>query len=225
MKKMMTLAFAAMLSLSASAQLISSNTITREKSNGYSRFDVSYNSLSLDNDIDESLSGVSLSWVKGSPISSSAPLFVEVGLGATYAWKSKSETEQYDRYKFDVETKTTFASIQVPVNLVYKYEVTDGLALSPYVGLYLRGNLIGETKVEVESYSEKLNWFDSDKDGGYGAKRLSLGWQIGVGVEYSKLYAGISYGSDFTKLIDIKGDEYKISSKINTFSAKVGVLF
>lgn len=225
MKKMMTLAFAAMLSLSASAQLISSNTLTREKSNGYSRFDVSYNSLSFDKDIDESCSGVSLSWAKGSPISSTAPLFVEVGFGATYAWKSKSETVEYYRYKYDMETKTTFASIQVPVNLVYKYEVVDGLTLSPYAGLYLRGNLLAETKVEVNGNSEKHNWFDSYEDGGYKAKRLSLGWQIGIGVEYSKLYAGISYGSDFTKCIDINEDEAKFSSKINTFSAKVGVLF
>ena len=60
MKKLFALAFAAIMSVGASAQLISSNTMTEQESNYYSRFAVCYNSVSLNDDIDESMTVVSL---------------------------------------------------------------------------------------------------------------------------------------------------------------------
>lgn len=44
MKKLLLLAIATIMSLGASAQLITSNTVTYKKSSGYNRIGVSYNS-------------------------------------------------------------------------------------------------------------------------------------------------------------------------------------
>ena len=46
MKKLLLLAIATIMSLGASAQLITSNTVTYKKSSGYNRIGVSYNSIS-----------------------------------------------------------------------------------------------------------------------------------------------------------------------------------
>lgn len=219
MKKLFILAVVAFVGMTASAQLISSNTITRQEtssSNNYSRYAVGYNSVSFSDDYtDESLTGFSLEWNKGVSVSTTLPLFVETGIGASYSWTSKDEVD----YRF--------ATIQVPLNLVYKYELTDGVMIAPYAGLYFRGNLFGE----FESDGETVNWFDDLEDGGWEANRFSYGFQIGVGIEFNKLYLGISYGTDLNKFIDV--DEtgydyygnyvrYKYSTKVSTFTAKVG---
>ena len=216
MKKLFILAVVAFVGMTASAQLISSNTITRQEtnSNNYSRYAVGYNSVSFSDDIDESLTGFSLEWNKGISVSTTLPLFVETGIGASYSWKSKDEVD----YRF--------ATIQVPLNLVYKYEVTDGVKIAPYAGLYFRGNLFAE----IEADGDTNNLFDDLEDGGLEAKRFSYGFQIGIGVEFNKLYLGINYGTDLNKFIDIDetvysyGDyySYKVSSKTSTFTAKVG---
>lgn len=206
MKKLFLMAIAAVMSLGASAQLISSNTVTHKASDNYNRFSVSYTSLS---NIDEdAMSGISAAWTKGIAISKTTPLFIETGLGLNYAWKSE------DEYKINWLTAT------IPVNLVYKYEISDGIKLAPFAGIYLRGNLLGEMNFD-EKYSEYIddvNFFDDYEDGGLEASRFSFGWNIGVGVEINKFYLGLSYGSDLNEFVED-------ADKIGTLSATVGFNF
>lgn len=206
------MAIAAVMSLGASAQLISSNTVTHKASKNYSRLSVSYNSISMDKDlIDGGMNGFSLAWTKGISVSSTTPLFIETGIGATYAFKSD------DEYGVDISNK--FLGVTVPVNLAYKWNVSNtDINLIPFVGVYLRGNLYGNTKYEYNGDDEDYNWFDDYEDGGMEAARFSFGWNIGVGFEYSKLYVGLSYGSDFNEFVE-KAD------KPGIFSATVGLNF
>ena len=200
------MAIAAVMSLGASAQLISSNTVTHKASDNYNRFSVSYTSLS---NIDEdAMSGISAAWTKGIAISKTTPLFIETGLGLNYAWKSE------DEYKINWLTAT------IPVNLVYKYEISDGIKLAPFAGIYLRGNLLGEMNFDEEysEYIDDINFFDDYEDGGFEASRFSFGWNIGVGVEINKFYLGLSYGSDLNEFVED-------ADKIGTLSATVGFNF
>ena len=200
------MAIAAVMSLGASAQLISSNTVTHKASDNYNRFSVSYTSLS---NIDEdAMSGISAAWTKGIAISKTTPLFIETGLGVNYAWKSE------DEYKINWLTAT------IPVNLVYKYEISDGIKLAPFAGIYLRGNLLGEMNIDDDysQYMDDVNFFDDYDDGGYEANRFSFGWNIGVGVEINKFYLGLSYGSDLNEFVED-------ADKIGTLSATVGFNF
>lgn len=206
MKKLFLMAIAAVMSLGASAQLISSNTVTHKASDNYNRFSVSYTSLS---NIDEdAMSGISAAWTKGIAISKTTPLFIETGLGLNYAWKSE------DEYKINWLTAT------IPVNLVYKYEISDGIKLAPFAGIYLRGNLLGEMNIDDDysQYMDDVNFFDDYDDGGYEASRFSFGWNIGVGVEINKFYLGLSYGSDLNEFVED-------ADKIGTLSATVGFNF
>ena len=206
MKKLFLMAIAAVMSLGASAQLISSNTVTHKASDNYNRFSVSYTSLS---NIDEdAMSGISAAWTKGIAISKTTPLFIETGLGLNYAWKSE------DEYKINWLTAT------IPVNLVYKYEISDGIKLAPFAGIYLRGNLLGEMNIDDDysQYRDDVNFFDDYKDGGLEASRFSFGWNIGVGVEINKFYLGLSYGSDLNEFVED-------ADKIGTLSATVGFNF
>lgn len=206
MKKLFLMAIAAVMSLGASAQLISSNTVTHKASDNYNRFSVSYTSLS---NIDEdAMSGISAAWTKGIAISKTTPLFIETGLGVNYAWKSE------DEYKINWLTAT------IPVNLVYKYEISDGIKLAPFAGIYLRGNLLGEMNIDDDysQYMDDVNFFDDYDDGGYEASRFSFGWNIGVGVEINKFYLGLSYGSDLNEFVED-------ADKIGTLSATVGLNF
>lgn len=200
------MAIAAVMSLGASAQLISSNTVTHKASDNYNRFSVSYTSLS---NIDEdAMSGISAAWTKGIAISKTTPLFIETGLGLNYAWKSE------DEYKINWLTAT------IPVNLVYKYEISDGIKLAPFAGIYLRGNLLGEMNIDDDysQYMDDVNFFDDYEDGGLEASRFSFGWNIGVGVEINKFYLGLSYGSDLNEFVED-------ADKIGTLSATVGFNF
>lgn len=174
MKKFILMAIAALMSIGASAQLISSNTVTYKKSEsrGYNRIGISYNSLKWGDS--DSFSGVSLAWTKGISVSSSQPLYIETGIGATYAWG-------------DYDLK--FLSLTVPVNVTYKFDVAEGIRIAPYAGITLQGNIIGEIDGD--------DWFDE-----YDAKRFTVGWQIGSNFEFGKFFVGVGYGSAFTDIME-----------------------
>ena len=129
MKKIFALVIASLMSLGASAQLISSNTMTyhKEKGKNYNRVGVSYNSISSDLDGADAISGLSLSWTKGISVSGSMPLFVETGVGATYGFDDPSPLV-----------------LSVPVNVTYTIPVTSQINIAPLLGVTLNGNLASD---------------------------------------------------------------------------------
>ena len=113
--------------LSASAQLITSNTKVKYRQKNpylYNRVGLSYNYMYSNTKgylgvrkISD-VSGVSLSWTLGYGLSKNKPLFVESGVGATYAT---------DGLKCAIFT--------VPVNLTYKIAVSENIKLAPFAGI------------------------------------------------------------------------------------------
>lgn len=197
----------------------STSTNTRSiDTNGWSRISVSYNPLKMVFDTqgvdDLSFTGFSLGYTKGFCVSAQLPLFVEAGINGLYATNKEEEKK--------IELKTSLFSLNVPVNLVYKFEIPNSeISIVPYVGINFKGNIIGKRKLnytgDLEGISEsdlweamedeygikqETNMFDKEEAGGKDAqwKRFQIGWQIGVGLNYNKLYVGISYGKDFTEL-------------------------
>lgn len=197
MKKIIILALVAFMSLGASAQLISSSTVTYKKSekSGYDRLGVSYSSIKF-GDGDGS-NAYSFDWTKGISVSSSMPLYIETGLGGTYL-------------SGDYGTKFVFASI--PVNVTYKLEVAKGIKIAPFAGITLQGNILGE--------DDESDWFDD-----YDAKRFTAGFQIGSNFEFGKFYVGVSYGTAFSDLLDMSDYDYDIDSKQKGVKASIGIVF
>lgn len=207
MKKFFTLAIAAIMSLGASAQLISSNTITQGEKTGYNRLDLSFNSISFGGDSD-AWSGVTFDWTKGISVSSDMPMYIETGIGLTYGWMSESDGG-YD-------LSGSFLAMKVPVNLTYKIGLGDsGFKVAPFAGIYFRGNFVGEQTVEYRGQEATYDFFE-DAD----ATRFNVGINFGAGVEYKKLYLGVSYAKDFNKFIDVED-----GGSIGVFSATLGIVF
>lgn len=141
----------------ASAQFTTGNagggaTTSAADTEGWSKIYASYDPMTVEYDWegakDGDFTGISFGFAKGFSISQSMPLFVEAGLGISYAWNS----EDYD-YE---ESKMSLLSLKVPVNLTYKFAIPNSnIVIAPYAGISMRFNLMGKEKVEY-------------KDGGYG---------------------------------------------------------
>ena len=178
----------------------------------------------LDNPFSNTAGGFTLGWLGGWSISKTMPLYIEGGLNIKYNhWSdeiSDGDSGTYygsNTYSWSetVKSSMTFLSLNVPINISYNYSIpgVDGLSIAPYLGLHLTGNIIGSAKAEweYESYTngkldysdggdEDRNFFDEDDMGKDNtANRFQIGWQIGVGLNYKKLYLGVGYSSEFTE--------------------------
>lgn len=239
------------MATTVSAQFANSNTSTSRNmdTNGWSRISLSYNPIKIVTDYeeadDQNATGFSLGYTKGFSITKSLPLFVEVGINGLYAFNTiDAEDDDLLDYiqeqGYDVERKTALFSLNIPINLAYKFSINDKFSIMPYLGINLKGNIIGKNKFKLNSSLEDtyydnekefwedfedefgkkdVNMFDKDEVGSKDAtwKRFQMGWQIGVGLNYDKLYVGVGYGKDFTELCK--------KTKIATTSITLGYNF
>lgn len=202
----------------------------------YDRVSVSYVNTKLANDAkgadDISLNGVGLDYIHGFSLSNSFPLYLETGVKATLSFFSREDCRWANKWNEDADDKdfkTTFQTLSaaIPVNLAYKFTLTNGeVSIVPYLGLNFKLNLMANGKEVYDPDSEygdkdtkKYDMFDKkdmeDKDACF--KRFQMGWHIGAGLNYRQLYIGLSYGTDFMELC----------KKVNTstFSVNVGYNF
>lgn len=164
---------------------------------------VSYKPVTIDFDgSDEDATGFSADYVFSFKLSESTPLFLEAGIGYQYTG--------YDEDGLEI----TLHSLNVPLNIGYKHAFSDQISVMPFVGINLRGNLSG--KATMDGYDEELDLFDDD-DMEDAWKRFQIGWQIGVGANFNKFYAGISYGGDLSELAE--------ETKLKATSVTIGFNF
>lgn len=201
------------------------------------------------------LNGLTIGYNHAFGITPSVPLFVEFGAGLTYAWANVYEqtNERYDEYACGDDFSTTVKEISqhllvnVPINLMYKFQLPNSsITLEPYVGLNLRGHILGRLKTkytyeaccdDMEDYLEEeiedideddliCDYFDKDDvderwDTKKTATRFNVGWQIGVNADLGQAFVGISYGSDFNNYAKWDGEEVKL----NAVNVTVGLRF
>ena len=208
------------------------------------------------------LNGLTVGYNHAFGITPSVPLFVEFGVGLTYAWASfweyteVYEDEEYYDYEYDMyvgcgdEYSVTQKNISqhlmvnVPINLMYKFQLPNSsITLEPYVGLNLRGHVLGRGKTkytyesccsdmedaledEIEEIDEDdltRDYFDKKDMGGKKnvATRFNIGWQIGANVDFGSAFVGLSYGSDFNNYMKSGKDEWKY----NALNVTVGLRF
>ncbi len=248
----------ALTSMSASAQFSNKteqSQFTSTKS--YNRVELSYNPMSINYDWDGGednvdMTGFSIGYTKGFSISKQYPIYVEAGVQLHYALWSDDYTLYMDGFedlggdelygydyeisdvhdKKEIEDKTTYLGISIPVNVAYKFAIPNSdLTVTPFVGLTLKGNVIAKTKTSVtydityeatadtpertvtETAETECDFFDKD-DVGKDAKwsRFQIGWNIGAGVNFKDYYAGIKYGSDLNEVAkDTKTSNWAIT--------------
>lgn len=234
MKNLKLTLVAGLLSIAATASAQFANTgkssNVAANTDNYDRITLSYNPQTIIPDYDDAdnlgLYGISLGYTKGISISKSYPLFVEVGARLNYSFKTQDMFEDEDLDSDEEEAMdllfnkhhytTSYMNIAVPVNLAYKFQVKDNVAITPFVGVTLKGNLLAKVSYDIElteegedyiddelleEYEDDVNYFDK-KDVGkdYVWNRFQIGWNIGAGVDFNQWYVGFSYGSDFMEI-------------------------
>lgn len=240
MKKFILGAVAVLMALGASAE--SYNRIQASYLNDHYGASKEYGK-----DASFSANGIGVSYVHGFSLSQSLPMFLEAGLQFNTAINSTTLAEEKyqveilgDTYNIHEEGKQKFTNINlaVPVNFGWRFNVMDNLTVSPYVGINFRVNVLGKVKYSVDidtnlpsdldkefdeaRGSESMSVYSKDDMGEDGTwNRFQMGWQIGVGAEYSNIYLGLQYGTDF-----IPAFKYE-KAKLNTgrFALTVGYSF
>jgi hypothetical protein len=226
--KVLMLACALTFTSTAFAQFANSGKSSAGSSGGdapetYQRIGISYNNanFSPNKKFDEdsySLNGVGIDYIHGSSVSSTLPLYWEIGANLNYGAKSESYDEETYKYQL--------INLQVPVNLVYRYAASETLAIMPYVGLNFKGGIALREKYEYDGDyydDEDSDWFsfyskdDVGEDNTF--NRFQFGWHIGVGAQFSSLYVGLQYGTDFIPAYSKDG------AKINTADLKVSLAY
>lgn len=194
------------------------NTSSASAKKSYNTIGVSYTGVTFnpkDDDLDfldTSFNGFSLGYLHGFGVLENRPLFIETGVKFTMGFASDS----YDYDDYDATVKQTLASLSVPVNLAYKFGVTDKFAIKPYVGINLKLHMIGKATYSDDEDKISTNWFDKD-DMDVVFKRFQLGWHIGAAFHYNSVSLGVDYGTDFTQIAK------KVSS--NTINVTLGYNF
>lgn len=204
------------LAASASAQSVNSGAssvssrFTSVTTDGWNRLYISYTPSKLKVDArgadDLDMKGFQIGYMRGFSVTQKLPLYIEAG--AAFQYRAYNEDEDYSGV--EVSEKATTMSLNIPVHLLYRFNVTDDFSIEPFFGFDFRFNLSGKLKVEGSyggySISEDYNLFDKDEmDDALGAdafKRFQAGWHIGVNLSYKPVYFGVHYGKDFNEIND-----------------------
>ena len=198
------------VSSSVSAQFASSPSASvpdGDFEEGWGSFYVQYNpaTFSVDGGTDIDLSGVSIGYNRAFGISRSVPIYIATGLGVQYLWCSEDAILGLDGdYDFLYgRIKCHLVSLKLPVNLMYAYDFPNSdISVAPYVGLDFRYNVFGVSQETSEYSSVWYNLFDDDDMYGNAFKRFQVGWHIGVNLNVNKVMLGVSYGSDFSEIVE-----------------------
>ena len=184
------------LATAANAQFSDSSAASvSENNDAWDGIRVSYNLFAVEDDsnIDyDKIGAFEIGYVKAFSISSTMPLFLETG--ASLLW-AKGDVFDDQGLKLSMD----MMSINIPVNLAYKFDIKEGMSFVPYAGLFLRYNLSGET--ELSQYGNKITSDMFDEDEGDG-DRIQYGLQIGARLDFNKFNVGVSYGFDINEIMD-----------------------
>lgn len=183
-----------------------------------------------------STNGFGLNYIHGFSLSSSLPMFLEVGGNVNFNFYGKSERPEgaENDYKYQFQN----INLQIPVNYTWRFNVVEDFTIAPYAGINFKFNFMQRDRFYYDSKDtsdDDKKWTNlmSDKeDGGMGSKdetwnMFQMGWQVGVNFQYSNWVLGVQYGTDFIPVRShtFKGEEgekdYK--ERINTGNLKLSV--
>lgn len=181
MKKFLVATIALLCSVSSFGQY-SSGGFDLDKENVYYgiRFGGTLASITGDFSIGSKV-GLTLAGVVGLRLSSSTPVFLESGLYYTQRGAKNSDYE------------VTHNNLEIPLVVKYGFKATDDIALLPFIGPYFAYAVSADQKVKNQSLEEK---------GINRVYRNNMGFKLGCGAEYNKLYLELGYQFGLTNIWD-----------------------
>lgn len=182
MKKFLVAIIALFCSVSSFGQY-SSGGFDLDKENVYYgiRFGGTLASITGDFSIGSKV-GLTLAGVVGLRLSSSTPVFLESGLYYT------------QRGAKDGDYEVTHNNLEIPVIVKYGFKATDDIALLPFIGPYFAYAVSADEK-------DKRNLPEEEK-GINRVYRNNMGFKLGCGAEYNKLYLELGYQFGLTNIWD-----------------------
>lgn len=125
------------------------------------------------------------------------------------------------------ETTLTFMNIAVPVNFLYRFDVSDKFSIAPYAGLNLKLNIVGKAK--AKGATESASFFKKEDMGGdkdLTANRFQLGMNLGVNCIINKKFsAGYRFQPDFISYQSYNKNGIDYSTKITNHYFTFGYIF
>ena len=207
MKKFLFFFVAALMTIPSFAQFTSGG-FEIDKDNIYYgiRFGGTLASISSDTKYAEmgTKLGMTLGGVIGIRLSSSVPVFLESGL--YYTERGGKEGKYTCGYN----------NLEIPLLIKYGFKASDQIAVLPFIGPYFAQAISGKTKID----GVKVGTFDEKK--WMGLNRFNMGFKIGCGAEYNKLYLELGYQFGVNNVS--KADELD-GIHSNAFFANFGVNF
>lgn len=208
MKKVLVAITALFCSLTSFAQY-SSGGFSLDEENLYWGVRFGVTGASLGGDIDMGMkAGMTLAGVVGLRASDSTPVFIESGLYYTERGAKK------DKYRVG------YNNLEIPIIVKYGIKATDDIAVLPFIGPYFSYAFSGKAKIGDESGNiVSVGTFDEKK--WTGLKRANMGFKLGCGAEYNKMYLEVGYQLGIT---NVSKDD-NLSSHSNALFVNFGVNF
>jgi len=190
MMKKFLVAIVAVLFAAPSFAQYSSGGFSLSESTVYYGARVGLNVGWISGDYDKSLgakAGMNIGGVLGLRVSDATPVFLESGLYFAMQGAKDGKNEVNLNY------------LEIPLLIKYGVQVTDEIALLPYLGPTFGLGIAGKTKYPGEG---SVGSFSSDGD----FNRPDVGIKFGCGAEYNKLYleTGLKFG--VTNILDDDND-------------------
>ena len=176
----------------------SSGGFELDKQNLYygARFGMTLASISGDRSIGTK-AGMTLGGVIGLRVSSTHPVFLESGLYYTQRGAKDSN--------WDVKHH----NLEIPILVKYGFQLGDEFAILPFIGPYFAYAVSSKVTPKGEDLSiERLN-------------RNNVGFKLGCGAEYNKLYLELGYQLQVTNILDSDN----LSAHNNAFFLNLGLNF
>ena len=143
--------------------------------------------------------GLTLAGVIGLRVSSTAPVFLESGLYYT------------QRGAKEGNITITHDNLEIPVLVKYGFKATDEIALLPFFGPYFAYAVSSEYKYKGETAP-------TDQ---FRPNRNNMGFKLGCGAEFNKIYAEVGYQFGVTNFMD--SDDFTAHN--NAFFLNLGLNF
>lgn len=226
---------------SAFAQLASDmNLKTFHVVGDYNLFGVSYDNTHLSNkygvfedDKGAGYNGFGLEYTHGFGLSHSLPMHIELGAKFNLGFYSLSDKDSYGHYDYKYTFSSRLMRLSIPVSYAYSIAIGDNMAITPYIGLDFRFNLLANGTSKEEEYlyddfmdEDKYSWsfFDKEEMDDETWQRFQMGWHIGVRFAIEKVFLGINYGTDFMPIYkDPDSSKYNVNSQ--NLAVTLGIRF
>ena len=186
MKKILVAILGALFAAPSFAQYSSGGFSLSESSVYYGiRLGMNMATLTGDAPIDGTRIGLNFGGTVGLRLSDTTPVFLESGLYFTGSGASKDKQS------------TSLNYLEIPLLIKYGVQVTDDIALLPFVGPTFRYGIFGG---KTKFLGDKYDAFGDDALPRMQYKRADMGIKLGCGAEYNKLYLELGYQFGITNI-------------------------